>query len=91
VEVEEILMAHPDVQLAYVVGVPDQVRDEVIGAVIVRRPGTSVDALALTAHCKAALAAYKLPRLYRFVEETSLPLTTTGKLQKNRLVEFFAS
>lgn len=90
VEVEEILMSHPDVQLAYVVGVPDAVREEVIGAVVVRRPGADVAAETLTAHCRAALAAYKLPRLYRFVEETSLPLTTTGKLQKNRLAAFFA-
>ncbi|HET6608782.1 MAG TPA: AMP-binding protein, partial [Rhodopila sp.] len=38
-EVEEILMAHPDVELALVVGVPDPVRDEIVGAIVVPRPG----------------------------------------------------
>ncbi len=39
--------------------------------------------------CRQALAAYKVPRLFRFVEENELPLTVTGKLQKNRLATFF--
>src|SRR5581483_6068750 len=87
--VEEVLMAHPAVRLAFVVGVPDPVRDEVLGAAIVlHRPG-SVDEAALLAHCRAALAAYKLPRLIRFVAETDLPLTVTGKVQKNRIAELF--
>ena len=88
-EVEEILMAMPGVQLAYVIGVPDPVRDEIIGAVVVRRPGTAVTEADLLGHCKRQLAAYKLPRSFRFVEEAALPVTTTGKVQKNRLVEFF--
>src|SRR5262249_20682569 len=69
VEVEEILRTHPAVAAAFVVGVPDPVRDEVLAAVVVRRPGTDVTAEALVAHCRAALAAYKVPRLIRFVEE----------------------
>ena len=64
-------------------------RDEIIAAVIVRHDGTSVDEPALTAHCRRELAAYKVPRLFKFVDEADLPLTTTGKLQKNRLAEFF--
>ena len=43
----------------------------------------------LLGHCKEQLAAYKLPRSFRFVEEAALPTTTTGKVQKSRLVEFF--
>lgn len=88
-EVEEILMAQKGVKLAYVVGVPDPVRDEVIAAVIVAtdEDGKREDQLLET--CKKHLALYKVPRLFRFVEEADLPLTTTGKLQKNRLVDFF--
>ena len=41
------------------------------------------------AHCRRALAAYKIPRLVKFVNEADLPLTVTGKLQKNKLAEFF--
>jgi fatty-acyl-CoA synthase len=89
VEVEETLMAHPAVKLACVTSVPDQQRDEVVAAVIVCRQGHSVAEAELLGHCRRQLAAYKIPRLMKFVSETELPLTVTGKLQKNRLVEFF--
>lgn len=88
-EVEEILMAAPGVQIALVAGVPDPVRDEIIGAVVVARPGATVTESALLEHCKGQLSAYKLPRIFRFVQEDQLPLTTTGKVQKNRLVDLF--
>ena len=83
------MSAHPAVRLAFVVGVPDAVRDEVLGAVIVlERPDTASEA-ELIEHCRRSLAGYKLPRLFRFVGETDLPLTVTGKVQKNRLAELF--
>jgi fatty-acyl-CoA synthase len=89
VEVEETLLRHPAVKLAFVTGVPDERRDEVIAAVVVRHDGESVDQPALTEYCRRELASYKVPRLMVFVSESDLPLTTTGKLQKNRLAEFF--
>jgi len=89
VEVEEVLMAHAAVRLAFVVGVPDKVRDEVLGAAIVLHAPNSVSEAALIEHCRRALAAYKLPRLFRFVAESDLPLTVTGKIQKNRIAELF--
>jgi fatty-acyl-CoA synthase len=88
-EVEEILMAQDGVKLAYVIGVPDAVRDEIIGAVIVPSAGALAQEQALAKACKRHLAAYKLPRLFRFVAEADLPLTSTGKIQRNRLVDFF--
>ncbi|HML15023.1 MAG TPA: AMP-binding protein [Xanthobacteraceae bacterium] len=90
VEVEETLMAHPAVKLACVTGVPDARRDEVIAALIVCEAGASVAEADLLAHCRRALAGYKIPRLVKFVNEADLPLTVTGKLQKNKLAEFFA-
>jgi fatty-acyl-CoA synthase len=89
VEVEETLMAHPAVKLACVTGVPDSQRDEVVAALIVCRPGQRVEQGDLLAFCRRQLAAYKIPRLMKFVSEAELPLTVTGKLQKNRLAEFF--
>jgi fatty-acyl-CoA synthase len=89
VEVEETLMAHPAVKLACVTGVPDARRDEVIAALIVCEAGKSVAEADLVAHCRRELAAYKIPRLVKFVNEADLPLTVTGKLQKNKLAEFF--
>jgi fatty-acyl-CoA synthase len=89
IEVEEILCAHPAVAAAYVVGMPDPVRDEILAAVVVPRSGASITASELETHCRLALAAYKVPRLFRFMEENDLPLTVTGKLQKNRLAALF--
>jgi fatty-acyl-CoA synthase len=89
-EVEEVLMAHPAVELAYVVGVPDASRDEVIGAVVILRAGAHADAEELRAHCRREIAAYKVPRLFHFATERDLPLTVTGKLQKNLLFTLFA-
>jgi fatty-acyl-CoA synthase len=89
VEVEETLMAHPAVKLACVTGVPDAQRDEIVAALVVCRPGERVEQADLLALCRRQLAAYKIPRLLKFVSEAELPLTVTGKLQKNRLAEFF--
>jgi len=88
-EVEEILMAQDGVKLAYVVAVPDPVRDEVIGAVIVPSAASPAQEQALVESCKRHLALYKVPRLFRFVAEADLPLTATGKVQKTRLVDLF--
>jgi len=89
VEVEEMLMTHPAVKLACVTGIPDPQRDEVVAALIVCQPGQSVEEADLLALCRRQLAAYKIPRMLKFVSEAELPLTVTGKLQKNRLAEFF--
>jgi fatty-acyl-CoA synthase len=89
-EVEEILAGHPAVELAFVTGIPDSRLDEALAAVIVTRSGQSVDEASLRAHCRGIVAAYKIPRHFRFVEASALPLTTTGKLQRNRLPELFA-
>lgn len=89
-EIEEVLSSHPAVELAFVTGVPDAKLDEAIAAAIVLRPGASVTEAELVAHCRAALAAYKRPRRWRFIAAADLPLTTTGKLQRNRLHELFA-
>jgi fatty-acyl-CoA synthase len=89
VEVEEVLMTHPGVRLAFVTGVPDPARDELLAAVIVPKPGATLSEEALCAFCRKTLAAYKVPRLIRFAAEQELPLTTTGKVQKNRLAAMF--
>ena len=89
VEVEQILVTHPDVHLAFVTGVPDPERDEILAAVVVCKPGAQLSAAQLDAFCRKSLAGYKVPRRIRFVAEHELPLTTTGKLQKNRLAALF--
>jgi fatty-acyl-CoA synthase len=88
-EVEEVLVKHPAVELAFVTGVPDARLDEALAAVIVLKSGAQASVEELTAHCRRKLAAYKTPRHVRFVEAGDLPLTSTGKLQRNRLPGLF--
>ena len=86
-EIEEVLMGHAAVELAYVIGLADERRDEIVAAVIIARE--PVDAETLRALCRESLAAYKVPRKFKFVTHSDLPLTSTGKLQKNRLKNLF--
>lgn len=89
IEVEEALRDHPAVREAFVTGVADPSHDEIVGAVIVPA-GEGVAAAELTEFCRRTLAAYKVPRAFRFVTAEQLPVTATGKLQKSRLPELFA-
>jgi fatty-acyl-CoA synthase len=90
IEVEEVLMGHPAVEQAFVVGLPDAERDELLAAVIVPRPGRALDEAAVLAHCRAQLAGYKVPRRILVTAVERLPLTSTGKVQKLRLPELFS-
>lgn len=89
IEVEEVLLSHPSVQAAFVTGVPDAVHDELLAAVIIPKRGATLSEREVTDHCRKNLSAYKVPRLIRFAAEEELPLTTTGKVQKNRLASVF--
>ena len=85
VEVEEALCQHPDVEDAAVFGVPDARWGEAVKALVIRRPGSSVEAEELVAFARERLAGYKLPRSVDFVDE--LPRTPTGKVLKRELRE----
>lgn len=85
-EIEDSLTGHPAVSMAAVVGVPDDLRTEIVRAFVVLREGFDAsDALAveLRAHVRANLAAHEYPRDIRFVE--TLPMTTTGKIIRRML------
>jgi fatty-acyl-CoA synthase len=88
-EVEAALRAHDAVEESYVTGIPDERLDEALAAIVILRDGVTVSDAELITHSRELLAAYKVPRHYRFIQRAELPLTTTGKLQKNRLPEFF--
>jgi long-chain acyl-CoA synthetase len=83
-EVEEVLVTHPDVSLAAVVGVPHESHGEEIKAFVIPQPGSSLTPEALVAWAKEQMASYKYPRLVELV--TSLPMTATGKVLKRELV-----
>lgn len=84
-EVEEVLMRHPSVRTAYVIGVPHPTLDEALVAILIPESGANPDADEIKAFCKREMAAYKVPHQYHFTTESQLPLTTTGKVQKARL------
>lgn len=87
-EVECALQQHPDVAECAVIGIPDPDRGAIVHAAVVLRPGVVGDdakALDLKNYVKQVLAPYKYPRSIEF--RTTLPHTTTGKLQRNKLLD----
>jgi acyl-CoA synthetase (AMP-forming)/AMP-acid ligase II len=86
-EVEAILLAHPAVKQAYVVGVRDRDRGEVGVAAVELNPGATATVEALTAFCRERLASYKVPARIVFRTAEEFPRTATGKVQKLRLRE----
>jgi len=81
-EIEASLQRHPAVKLAQVVGIPDARYAEVPAAFVELKPGETVTAEALIAHCKAEIAGFKVPRHVRFTTEWPM---STSKIQKFRL------
>ena len=82
-EVEEVLMTHPAVSLAAVIGVPDESHGEEIKAVVIPHKDVDVTPDELVAWSKEQMAGYKYPRIVQFVD--ALPMTATGKILKREL------
>jgi fatty-acyl-CoA synthase len=82
-EVEDAIYSHPAVAECAVIGVPDPRWGEVGRAVVVVRPGESLDEQALLGHLDGRLARYKLPRSVAFTDR--LPRSGAGKVLKKEL------
>jgi fatty-acyl-CoA synthase len=90
-EVESVLLQHPGVKQAYVVGVPDRDKDEVVVAVLELHEAAPADAGAIVAFCRERLASYKVPTRLVFRKAEELPRTPTGKIHKPGLREELAT
>ena len=86
VEVENALAGAPGVYEAAVLGVPDEMMGEKVGAVIVPVPGSSLDVAAVFDYLGARIADFKIPQ-YLAVSASPLPRNPGGKLLKRRLRE----
>jgi long-chain acyl-CoA synthetase len=82
-EIEETLVAHPDVSLAAVIGIPHDQYGEEIKAVVVRKEGATATEAEIIAWAKENMAAYKYPR--EIVFRDTLPMNATGKILKTEL------
>ena len=84
-EVEELLLGHPEVADAAVIGVDDEDFGKRLAAFVVRRGEAGVGESELKDHVRANLARYKVPRQIAFLDE--LPRNATGKVLKRQLAE----
>lgn len=86
-EVEVALEAFDAVKEAYVVGLSDADRGEIVAAAVVAHAGQSIDTERLRQQVKANLSAFKVPKLIEVFEKSELPETSTGKIRKDPLRE----
>lgn len=85
VEVESVLNADSRVKRAYVVGIPDPKRGQVVGAFIELQDDATMRPDDVRGVCANALSSYKVPRVVQFLEHDQVPFTPTGKVRKRDL------
>jgi len=89
-EIEAVILECPEVLEAYVAGVPDPTRGQVVAAAVVLKPGQRLDDEELGVRLKSQLSAFKLPRLLEFFEQGALPHRANGKIDKPGLMAVLA-
>jgi long-chain acyl-CoA synthetase len=82
-EIEEVLVKHPEIAEAAIVGVPDERWGERLKAFIVAAPGSELDAEGVTAYCEARISRMKTPKDVEFIEQ--IPRNANGKVLKTEL------
>jgi long-chain acyl-CoA synthetase len=82
-EIERVVAGHPAVAMVAVGSQRDELRGELARAYVVLRPGATASEDAIIEHCRGHLAAYKVPRSVKFVDD--LPKTSTGKIMRREL------
>ena len=82
-EVEAVATAHPGVAECACVGVTDDKTGESVKLFVVKAPTSNLTEAELIAHCRAGMAAYKVPKIVRFID--ALPKSTIGKILRREL------
>jgi fatty-acyl-CoA synthase len=88
-EIENAILEHPAVFECAVIALPDSRFGEIPAAIVVLKPGQTLDEAALIEHCRRHIAHFKVPKRVRFVE--SLPKGGTGKILKRELRARYAA
>lgn len=83
IEIDSILFDHPKILEACAVGIPHEYRGETVKAFIVAKPGETLTGDEVKQYCKERLAAYKVPKMYEFLDE--LPKSAVGKVLRREL------
>ena len=83
-EVENALISHEAVQDVSVIGIPHDEWGEAVHAIVILHAGSSASEDDLTAHCRASIAGYKIPKSFTFRGEP-MPLSGAGKVLKTEL------
>lgn len=87
-EIETFLMSHPDVEQAFVVGIPDSEINEAPVAYVILKPHARLTEEALRAFCRGRIASFKIPRAIRFVADVPRTPSPHGdKVQRVKLRE----
>ncbi|XP_065628250.1 probable CoA ligase CCL9 [Quercus suber] len=87
IEVDAVLLSHPEIAQAVAFGVPDDKYGEEINCAIIPREGSDIDEAEVLRFCKKNLAAFKVPKKVFLTD--SLPKTATGKIQRRFVAEHF--
>ncbi len=86
-DIEEVLSTHPKVAKAIVIGIPDKVRGEIVGAAISLKEGEVTTEQEIRQFCQEHMADYKLPK--QIVFTNSLPKTVATKISRENLRDYF--
>ncbi len=84
-EIEEVLLRYPGVKEAAVIGIPDETLSENVFAYVILNEGVECTSEELLRYCREQLAAFKCPKIVRFLDQ--FPKTSTGKVLKQNLRE----
>lgn len=88
-EIEDVLSTHYAIKQAYVVGVPDEILGEVGMAWVVLESSVVASEKEIYEYANAKLAKFKVPKYIKIVKSEELPLTSSGKVLKTKLKDFY--